>query len=163
MTLSRLILALLIAPAVPALAICLPSLFFGSSVESTFSIFLFACAVTYAHAVLLGVPVATILIKRSTLGRSRVLGVASLIGAIPFAAWTVYQELTMPPGAGATINGVPHRVDGQLTTAGWISSIEGILMVGVIGAITGIVWWWIAGVSANKQMQSDAAKAAPLI
>jgi hypothetical protein len=80
------------------------------------------------------------------------LAASFLVGALPFAIFTVYSEITDTSGS-ATINGVAHRVDGRLTLAGWLSSIEGVLLCGAFGAVAGIFLWWLSNASANKALE----------
>jgi len=156
---SKYILALLIAPGVIAALFCMPSLLFGTNLRSAYSIFLLTSVVTYGHAIILGIPIIILFNKFSLFSRSHVLGASFLIGALPVSVLTFYREITMPSGAGYTSNGIVHRIDGNLTAAGWQSAIEGILFCGVLGAATGLVFWAIVRKSANKRLKIDAQKA----
>ena len=106
--------------------------------------FLMACVVTYAHALLLGIPIACVLGRRNALTLPRVVFAAFLVGAMPFGAFTLYQEATMPPGAGYSANGIVIREAGRLTSAGWRQAVLSILQLGALGAAAGLVWWAIA-------------------
>jgi hypothetical protein len=153
MTPIRVALAFIVAPAIPAAALSIPELLFGATLKSTFPIFILVSIVTYSHAILLGIPTVFILTRLHRLTLIRVLGTAFLIGALPVTAWTIYNEITMPLGSSYTYNWVPHRIDSQLTAAGWKSTIDGIVMCGVIGLVAGIAWWWISGASANSPLK----------
>lgn len=139
---SRFFAAFLVAPAVPALLFVFPGLLAGGS--SVLSIFVLTSFVTYAHALVLGAPIAWLLARSRLLTRWRVVGAAFIVGALPFGGLMVYQESTMPPGAGHTSNGVVLREDGRLTSAGVRSTVLGVLQCGLLGAATGFVWWLIA-------------------
>ena len=153
MTPLRTTLAFVVAPAVPAIAVTLPGVLFGAPLASAFSVLILASAVTYAHAIVLGVPTALVLIRTKRLTFPRVLGAAFLIGTLPYIAMITYLEITIPPGSSFTWNLEPHRIDGHLTRAGWVSIIDGVVMYGVLGLICGLIWWWIAGASANNPLQ----------
>jgi len=153
MTPFRLALAFILAPAVPAIAYCLPGIVFGAPLDSLFSVFISTSVVTYGHAILLGIPTAVVLTRLNRLTLFRVLGAAFLIGALPFAALVTYNEITMAPGLSSEFNFVPRRIDGHLTRAGWVSIIDGVVMCGIFGMIAGVVWWWVSGASAINPLQ----------
>ena len=146
---SKLI-AFVVAPATPALITVIPALFTDTPVQSVWGMFMLVSIVTYAHAVVLGVPAALLLSRKGTLTWFRVVGAAFLIGALPLGALTLYQEFTIPPGAGYEANGVVLRTDGRLTSAGQKSAIFGVLQGGGFGAATGLVWWFIARPRARR-------------
>lgn len=138
----RVVVAFLVAPATPALIAVLPGLLTGGS--GVLAVFVLACVVTYAHAVVLGAPTAWLLARSKLMTPWHVVGAAFLIGTLPFGAFTVYQESTMSPGAGYTSNGVVLREDGRLTSAGVRSAVFGVLQCGLLGATSGLVWWLLA-------------------
>jgi hypothetical protein len=146
----RLFSALLVAPATPALVTAAPGLLSGASATSVLSIFAVASFVTYAHAVVLGVPAAWLLGRSSPLTLPRVVIAAFLIGALPLCGFTLHQEITMPLGAAYEANGVVIRDDGRLTSAGLRDAVAGVLMAGAFGAATGLVWWLIAKAKLRK-------------
>jgi hypothetical protein len=139
----RFLVAFLVAPAAPALLFVIPGLLTSGS--GVLAIFLIASIVCYAHGIALGVPVAWLLAHSKSLTLLRVVSAAFFIGALPFAGFTVYQELTMPPGAGYISNGAVLREDGRLTSAGLRSTVFGVLQCGLLGATAGLLWWMIAG------------------
>lgn len=134
--------AFLVAPAAPAFIFVIPSLFLGGS--GVLAFFYLACLVTYAHAAILGLPAAWLLARSQRLTAWRVVGAAFVVGALPFAILNIYQEATMPAGAGYSANGVVLREDGRLTIAGVKSVIFGVMQCGLLGAASGVVWWLIA-------------------
>jgi hypothetical protein len=150
---TRILAAFLIAPAIPSLFTVMPGLLAGAPVPNVWSMFVLASFVTYAHAVVLGLPAAWILSRGSPLTLLRVVGAAFVIGVLPFGSFMLYQELTMPPGAGYEANGVVLRHDGRLTSAGLRDAVAGVLQGGVFGAATGLVWWLIA--KAKLKMHSS--------
>jgi hypothetical protein len=139
---ARFFTAFLIAPLAPVLLFVIPSLLTGGS--GVLGILLLASFVTYAHALILGAPVACLLVWRKQLTLWRVVGAAFLIGALPFAGFSLYQESTMSPGAGYISNGVALRENGHLTNAGLRSAVFSVLQCGLLGSATGFVWWLIA-------------------
>ena len=139
---SRFVTAFLVAPAGPAVLFTVPGLFLGGS--GVVGVFLITCLVTYTHAAVLGAPVAWFLARKNSLTLWRVVGASFLVGAVPFAGLNFYIETTMPPGAGATSNGVVMRQDGRLTNAGLRSAALSVIQCGLLGAATGLIWWFIA-------------------
>jgi hypothetical protein len=153
MTTSRFWVAFALSPAAAAAAFCVYLLLSDSpSAYDLLGGFVLASLVTYAHAIVLGLPVILILWHFRRLTRLTMLAASFLVGALPFAIFTVYSEITDTSGS-ATINGVAHRVDGRLTLAGWLSSIEGVLLCGAFGAVAGIFLWWLSNASANKALE----------
>jgi len=120
----------------------------GAPLDSLLLVFFFASLVTYLHAILLGIPLAICLMRLHWLTLLRVLLAGALIGALPVSAWTIYNELRSDSASSSSFGGVEHRIDGRLTRAGWISTIEGVLMFGALGMLAGGVWWWLSGASA---------------
>ncbi len=146
----RVITAFVIAPVMPAAIFVVPALLTGTPLASTWAAVVMVCFVTYVHAIILGLPSAWLLGRRSPLTRLRVVIAAFLIGAIPFGSLTLYQELTISPGWGYVSNGVVLREEGRLTSAGLGSALFGVLQAGGLGAVTGLVWWLIARPKTRK-------------
>ena len=140
----KLVAAFLIAPATPALIAVVPALLFDAPTASVWSLFVLTSVVTYAHAIVLGLPAAWLLSRKIPLTMLRVIVAAFLIGALPFGCLMLYQESTIPPGAGYEQNGVVLRDDGHITSAGLRNAVVGVLQSGGLGAVTGLVWWLIA-------------------
>jgi hypothetical protein len=160
MSALRLTFAFILAPLVPVAVYCAPSLLFDANINALLAVVWISGLVTYGHAILLGIPAAIVLVRLRRLTLPRVLGAAFLIGAIPYTVWTIYNEVTMPPGGSFTANFEVLRIDGHLTRKGWVSIIDGIVLCGVLGMATGLVWWWIARASANKPLQPIQERAA---
>lgn len=146
----RVFAAFLLAPVVPVAMFVVPALFMGTTVSSALSIAVLISFVTYAHAIVLGLPWTWLLSRRRPLTLLRVVVAAFLIGAVPFGSLTLYQEITISPGSGYVSNGEVLRADGSLTTAGLRSAIFGVLQTGGLGALTGLVWWVIARPKTRK-------------
>jgi hypothetical protein len=151
MSRTRFIAAFMVAPATPALIAVVPGLLMGAPLPSAWTMFALVSLVTYAHAVGLGLPAAWLLSRGSSLTLLRAVGAAFVIGVLPLGGLVVYQELTMPPGAGYEANGVVLRDDGRLTGAGLRSAVSGVVQGGALGAATGLVWWLIARPRARKR------------
>ncbi len=118
--------------------------------SSALSVAVLVSFVTYAHAIVLGLPFTWLLSRDSPLTWLRVVIAAFLIGAVPFGSLMLYQEITISPGSGYVSNGEVLREDGRLTIAGLRSTIFGVLQTGGLGAITGFVWWLIARPKTRK-------------
>ena len=145
--------AFAVAPAVSAAVFCVYLLFSASpNAQDLLGGFLLASVVTYAHAILLGVPAMLVLGHMHRLTRLSVLVASFLIGVLPVAILISYSEITTTTGA-FSVNGVWHRIGGRLTLAGWISNVEGILLCGVLGLVAGIFLWSLSGASANNALE----------
>jgi hypothetical protein len=140
----RSIAAFIVAPLTPALIFIIPAMFSGAPQASLGSIFVLVCAVTYAHAFVLGLPLALLIQEFSSFSWLCVVVAAFLIGALPFGSFMLYQAATLPPGSGYTSNDEVLEENGHVTTAGIRSDVLGVLSVGGLGAISGLVWWLIA-------------------
>ena len=93
-------------------------------------------AVTLAHAVILGLPVALFYRAKRWTRLSAVLVGAFLIGAIPFGI------LSWPTGSGsAWVDGIPTIVNGIPTLAGWLGYLRSQAILGGFGATGGFVFW----------------------
>ena len=82
------------------------------------------------------------------------VALASLfISIVPLAIWLAYMEFVSYGG------GLLSSYVDEMSQGFWIpglSNLFGIFaLVGGLGAISGIVWGIIAGVPANKAMQTD--------
>jgi hypothetical protein len=146
----RVFAAFLVAPALPAAIFVIPALLTGTPLASAWTIVVMVSFVTYAHAIVLGLPSAWLLNRGGPLTWLRVVIAAFFIGALPFGGLTLYQEATISPGSGYVSNGVVLRDDGRLTSAGLRSAVFGVLQIGSLGAVTGLLWWLIAGPKSRK-------------
>lgn len=140
----KLIFAFLLAPAMPALISVIPAVFAGVPPAGIGSMLLLVGAVTYAHAIGLGLPTALLIHRFASLTLLRVVVAAFFIGVAPFGSLLLYQELTIPPGAGYSENGVILRENGRLTSDGVRQNVLGVLQLGGLGGIGGLSWWLIA-------------------
>jgi hypothetical protein len=158
MTTGRFWVAFTFAPAVAAAAFCVLLILTDSpSAYDVLGGFVLASLVTYAHAIVLGLPVILILRHLHRFTRLTVVAATFLIGALPVALFTAYSQITNRSGT-FTVNGVAQQVDGRLTLAGWLSNIEGVLMCGAFGAVAGIFLWWLSGASANNALEQTRGR-----
>lgn len=148
---ARFFAAFMVAPVTPAFIVVVPALLMGAPLPSAWTMFALVGLVTYAHAIALGLPAVWLLSRGSSLTLLRAVGAAFVIGVLPLGGLVLYQELTMPPGAGYEANGVVLRDDGRLTGAGLWSAVSGVLQGGALGTVTGLVWWLIAMPQARKR------------
>lgn len=102
-------------------------------------IWLATFAVTLAHAVVLGLPIA--LVYRAERWQWPGLAVVTgfLIGAVPmgFVTWPVETR----PGASTWVNGVVVSVDGIPTLAGWLDFLRFLGVFGALGAVGALAFW----------------------
>ena len=114
-------------------------------------IFIYAAVVTYAHTVLLAVPIYFWLQHRGWLRISTVLLSSALIGTLPIGLFLFLGPYAEYTAAGSDV----HVENGVRTIAGILSSTQFALAAGGIGLATGIVWLLIAGKPANTPAQMD--------
>jgi hypothetical protein len=116
---------------------------------------LWSAIVTYGHALLLGVPIFLWLRGRRWATPSHVLIGAFLIGAIPAAILFA----AMPRSGSFTADGIFLTESGRLTQAGVTELVATVLGLGILGALSGIVWLLIAGTNwrGAKKASSDAS------
>ena len=129
--LAALMAAFLFAALVPALAF---ALFAGSS-----TLLPFALVVTLAHAVLFGLPLFLLLRAKGWINLLTCIGGGFLIGAIPLGV--VGWPLSPSTGSNIWVAGVPTVVDGIPTAAGWMRYGIYLMLLGVDGALGGLVFW----------------------
>ena len=85
-----------------------------------------ASIVTYAHAIVLGLPAILVLRHLGRLGRSSVHSTSFLTVLFPIAIFSLYSGIRSSSG---------------------LASLEGILLCGGLGLVAGIfaVGWWLVG------------------
>ncbi len=106
----------------------------------------YVLVVSLGFVVILGVPI--FLTLRLINGTSRfVLSVSGLLaGAIPYALYTWPANTPYPPGTTGYFSGnwhgrhVEFTVNGVLTTYGWLSYAEAVIMFGVHGLVGALVF-----------------------
>lgn len=92
--------------------------------------------VALAHASILGAPAYYILRSRGRTPWLWCIGAGSVIGAVPLGLW-----LLASPMHSAVSGGVATVVDGRRTAAGWAEYFGAVGMLGLHGAVAGLVFW----------------------
>lgn len=130
---SRIIVAFLIAPGLTALAV-------GTYLQPDMLLPYASAAamVTYAHALLLGVP--AFLLLRHRLNAPTIAGTSFAIGALP-----VLILVSANTGDYSMVNGKVLVEAGRTTWAGYVANLETAAVGGILGLATGVVWMAIAG------------------
>jgi hypothetical protein len=98
-----------------------------------------AFAVTLAHSIILGLPVALLYRARRWTRLGAVIAGAFLIGAIPggLVTWPMRPSLK----GTASVDGITTMIDGVPTLAGWLGYLESLAIFGAYGAAGGFVFW----------------------
>jgi hypothetical protein len=94
--------------------------------------------VAVAHATLLGLPLFLFLRKRGWANAPSSACAGFVISAVPLGAIAWPRP---PPGSRASVNGIPTVVDGATTLAGWLYHGKLLVLLGLIGALSGVVFW----------------------
>ncbi|MGJ5206565.1 hypothetical protein [Bradyrhizobium sp. HKCCYLR20261] len=98
-----------------------------------------AFAVSFGHALILGVPAALLYRRKRWDGLWTAVAGAALIGMLPVGILTWPFN---PSRRGfSSADGVVQEVDGIPTLAGWISYVELLAGLAVLGAIGGLIFW----------------------
>jgi hypothetical protein len=95
--------------------------------------------VAVAHATLLGLPLFLFLRRKGWANALSSACAGFVIGAVPLGAVAWPRP---PPGSRASVNGVPTIVDGATTLAGWLYYGKLPVFLGLIGALSGLVFWF---------------------
>jgi hypothetical protein len=96
-------------------------------------------AVTLAHSIILGLPVALFYRARRWTRLSTVVIGAFLIGAIPIGmlGWPMHPSVR----GTASVDGVTTIINGIPTFAGWLGYLESLVIFGAYGVTGGLVFW----------------------
>lgn len=103
------------------------------------TVWLATFAVTLAHAVVLGLPIALVYRAERWQWPSLAAATGFLIGAIPMGVVTWPVETR--PGSSTRINGVLVSVDGVPTLAGWLDFLRLLGVFGALGAAGALAFW----------------------
>jgi hypothetical protein len=96
------------------------------------------------HVLVLGLPGFLALRKLNAIRWWSTVGTGFLLGCIPIAVWAwplKYPGLSSSHWDGEKM--VQTMVDGVPTVQGWLSYVEGVLYMGIFGAISGLGFWLI--------------------
>jgi len=97
-----------------------------------------AAVVTYAHALILGLP--AYLLLRNRLNVPTVAGASFAIGALP-----VFVLASINMGDYSMVNGKVLVEGGRTTWAGYVANLDTATVGGLLGLATGAIWLAIAG------------------
>jgi hypothetical protein len=160
---GRVVLAFVIAPAVTAVCWSLGFAVLGvigndpNVLSTVLFIGFWVGAIAYAHTLLIGVPVATLLLRAGSITLRSVVLSSALIGAVPYALYAAYQELSDTSGSSSS-DGTPLTIDGVLTVAGFLSHLSTVAWFAASGIVAGLAWLVIArSNSLAPHMTSDNA------
>lgn len=93
--------------------------------------------VAMAHAVVLGLPAALVLLRKGRESALTALVAGFLIGALPLGLFFALSQ----PADFSSVGGVPTSVQGIRTASGWIGIVQTAATLGVLGAIGGLSAW----------------------
>ena len=99
-----------------------------------------AFAISLAHAVILGLPLALLFHSKHWINAISSIGAGFFVGILPAGIFT-WPMLHGPDQA--SVSGVPTVVDGTPTLAGWISYAEFLALLGACGALAGLTFWLV--------------------
>lgn len=100
---------------------------------------------TVAHAAVLGVPAALLLVRLGWLTWPACLIAGLVIGCLPSAVWEwplrgVSSSTSLSDWNGHAL--VPTVVNGEVTWAGWMQYAHVVALAGAFGVIGGGAFWW---------------------
>jgi len=112
--------------------------------------FLPTLAVTLAHSILLGAPVALALRREKGLTLQRTLLAGAVIGAVPLTLYVMWRGLVVAKGWFGTdyseFLATGHAVAIELLARGALS-----VPLALVGAAGAAIWWMLSGASSNNR------------
>lgn len=138
--LRRIGMAFAVAPFTPAL-LTVPFILLSSGSTQALPWIALVSAVSYAHALVLGLPLFVLLKRFRLLGFLSTVSAGFLIGFAPAAA---LYFLAPRDGVSASAGNVPTIVNGKLTDAGIMGGLELAFWAGCFGLLVAFTFWPIA-------------------
>jgi len=140
------------AIAATLLPTCLPTIYFGwfdltspyPNGTTVLLIFIVAFVISLGHVAFLGIPGLFLLrkIRKFTVWAISLLGF--LAGCLPMGLWSWPLKSSLRGTSYTYWDGekmVSSMIDGIPTHVGWISYGEGVITMGVLGAVSGLAFW----------------------
>jgi hypothetical protein len=103
-------------------------------------VFVFTLVIALSHAVLLGLPIFSILQSRGWIGITACVVLGFAIGAVPAGILT-FPVSGFARYASAWAGGTPTASNGLNTAAIWVSYIKPLMYLGLLGALGGLIFW----------------------
>jgi hypothetical protein len=116
----------------------LPTATLAVGIGSPVNLVPLALGVAVAHAALIGLPLFLFLRRKGWANALSSACAGFVIGAVPQGAIAWPRP---SPGSHASVNGIPTIVDGAMTLAGWLNYGKLLMLLGLIGALSGLVFW----------------------
>src|SRR5215470_15786251 len=136
----RLPVAFLVSPVVPCTLYAVPDLVMWHNWGGARFTLVVGLVVAEAMVVVLALPAYLVLRRYRTIGLWSCFGTGFLICV---GTSCVSQLFTLNPGYSAGDGGGATIVNGHLTAHGFVMSIVGATVFGVMGALTGLVFWLV--------------------
>ena len=136
----RLPAAFLVSPVVPCALYAVPDLVMWRNWAGARVTLVVGVVVAEAMVVVLALPTYLVLRRYRTVGLRSCLCAGFLIC---FGTSCVLQVISLNPGYSASDGGGATIVNGHLTAHGFVMSIVGATIFGIMGALTGLIFWLV--------------------
>ena len=113
---------------------------------------LLAFAIAAAHVIVLGIPSYVLLRRIGLLRWWSLTALGYVAGCIPVAIF-LWPLRYAGPGSSSQENGVWTMIDGIPTTAGWLRYAGSVALLGMLGAVGAIAFWF----SHKRLMRSNSS------
>jgi len=114
--------------------------------------------VAAAHALILGLPF-YLFIKHRYRFSYKVSALSGfIVGLLPVSIFTFPITISQ---ISSSINGVPTMVNGVPTLAGWITYLQGILVYGLLGLVSAIVFKYSLSTLTSRNYNEDTNTTSP--
>lgn len=114
---------------------------------------LVAFIVSLSHVVLLGFPGLLLLSKMRQLRGWSICLLGFLAGCLPVGLWAWPLKSSLRGASDSHWDGekmVSSMVNGIPTLVGWLNYVEGVMLMGVLGAISGLAFWIVWNTSGSS-------------
>jgi len=143
--------AFVVAPVVLSALLCAPlALSHGSTQLWLHFLLLPTLAVTIAHSILFGAPVALRLRKDKLLTLRRTLIAGALIGAVPLTLYGMGREIVVANGWFGTDNSAFQAAGGGIVPE-LLARLALSVPLALTGAAGAAIWWVLSGASSNNR------------
>ena len=120
----------------------------------------FIFGIALGHAVVLGLPLFLLFRTKGWVNFYSSTISGFVIGAIPGGVVSWPSRYT-GPGSFSSVDGVPTMIDGVPTLAGWMNYVELLLVLGSLGALSGLVFWLVLQFAGRKPNSDNIPPPAP--
>jgi hypothetical protein len=143
--------AFVLAPVVLSALLCAPLAISGGLTPLWLHVLLLpTLAVTIAHSILLGAPVALRLRKYNSLTLRRALIAGAVIGGVPLTLYALWRGMVVVNGWFGTDN-AEFQAAGEGVARELLARLALSVPLALIGSAGAAIWWVLSGASSNHR------------